>query len=92
MVLGRGELISMRDLSSDQGAAGGTPPQDLRGAVRRFERQHLMDVLAATQSDKRKAARLLGISLASLYRKLRSEDDETGSAASRSQRADDALK
>ena len=92
MVLGRGELISMRDLSSDQGTAGGTPPQDLRGAVRRFERQHLMDVLAATQSDKRKAARLLGISLASLYRKLRSEDDETGSAASKSQRADDALK
>ena len=92
MVLGRGELISMRDLSSDQGAAGGTPPQDLRGAVRRFERQHLMDVLAATQSDKRKAARLLGISLASFYRKLRGEGDETGSAASKSQRADDALR
>jgi len=92
MVLGSGELISMRALSSDQGAVGGTPPQDLRGAVRRFERQHLMDVLAATQSDKRKAARLLGISLASLYRKLRGEVDETGSAASKSQRADDALK
>ena len=52
---------------------------DLRGAVRRFERQHLMDVLAATQSDKRKAARVLGISLASLYRKLRGEGDEAGS-------------
>ena len=34
-----------------------------------------MEVLAATQSDKRKAARVLGISLASLYRKLRGEDD-----------------
>ena len=92
MVLGRGDLISMRDLSSDLGAAAGTPPQDLRGAVRRFERQHLMDVLAATQSDKRKAARLLGISLASLYRKLRGEGDETVPAASKSQRADDALR
>jgi transcriptional regulator with PAS, ATPase and Fis domain len=39
-----------------------------------------MDVLAATQSDKRKAARVLGISLASLYRKLRGED-EPGPAA-----------
>jgi DNA-binding NtrC family response regulator len=51
-----------------------------------------MDVLAATQSDKRKAARLLGISLASLYRKLRGESDETVPAASKSQRADDALR
>jgi two-component system response regulator PilR (NtrC family) len=76
MVLGGGgDLISMRDLSSDHGTGNGTTPQDLRGAVRRFERQHLMDVLAATQSDKRKAARLLGISLASLYRKLRGEDE-----------------
>jgi DNA-binding NtrC family response regulator len=80
MVLGSGDLISMRDLSSDHGTGNGTTPQDLRGAVRRFERQHLMDVLAATQSDKRKAARLLGISLASLYRKLRGED-EPGPAA-----------
>ena len=80
MVLGSGDLISMRDLSSDHGTGNGTTPQDLRGAVRRFERQHLMDVLAATQSDKRKAARVLGISLASLYRKLRGED-EPGPAA-----------
>jgi transcriptional regulator with PAS, ATPase and Fis domain len=83
MIFGGGDLISMRDLSSDYGGTNGTTPQGLRGAVRRFERQHLLDVLAATQSDKRKAARLLGISLASLYRKLRGEGDETGPAASR---------
>jgi two-component system, NtrC family, response regulator AtoC len=82
MVLG-GDLVSMRELSSDQGAASGTTPRDLRGAVRRFERQHVLDVLAATQSDKRKAARLLGISLASFYRKLRGEGDETGPPAPR---------
>ena len=79
MVLGSGDLISLRDLPPDQGLPSGAPPQDLRGAVRRFERQHLMDVLAATQSDKRKAARVLGIGLASLYRKLRGEGDEAGS-------------
>jgi transcriptional regulator with PAS, ATPase and Fis domain len=61
----------------------GSPPQDLRGAVRRFERQHLKEVLATTQSDKRKAARMLGISLASLYRKLRGEEDEAPPAFSK---------
>ncbi|MGH7302831.1 MAG: sigma-54-dependent transcriptional regulator [Candidatus Rokuibacteriota bacterium] len=75
IVLGGNDLISMRDLSAEPATSQGTAPQDLRGAVRRFERQHLMEVLASTQSDKRKAARALGISLASLYRKLRGEDD-----------------
>jgi len=75
IVLGGNDLISLRDLSAEPATAPGAAPQDLRGAVRRFERQHLMEVLATTQSDKRKAARVLGISLASLYRKLRGEDD-----------------
>ncbi len=75
IVLGGSDLISLRDLSAEPAAAQAAAPQDLRGAVRRFERQHLMEVLAATQSDKRKAARVLGISLASLYRKLRGEDE-----------------
>ena len=78
MVLGGSDLLSFRELSAETESTHRAPPQDLRGAVRRFERQHLMDVLA-TQSDKRKAARLLGISLASLYRKLRGEGDEAGS-------------
>ncbi|HYS16038.1 MAG TPA: sigma-54 dependent transcriptional regulator [Candidatus Binatia bacterium] len=81
MVLGGSDLISFRELSAEPASVHGAAPQDLRGAVRRFERQHLMDVLAATQSDKRKAARMLGISLASLYRKLRGED-EAGPALS----------
>jgi DNA-binding NtrC family response regulator len=82
IVLGGSDLISLRDLAAEPATAQGGTPQDLRGAVRRFERQHLMDVLAATQSDKRKAARVLGISLASLYRKLRGED-EAGPAFSK---------
>jgi len=67
MVLGSGDLIAVQDLSAD--LPGPTHPRDLRGAVRWFERQHLEDVLAET-ADKRQAARVLGISLASLYRKL----------------------
>jgi DNA-binding NtrC family response regulator len=76
MVLGSGDLVSFRDLAADLGSAQDGRPQDLRGAVRSFERQHLMEVLSATQADKRKAARLLGISLASLYRKLRGPEDD----------------
>jgi len=77
IVLGGNDLISLRDLAAEPATGQGEPPpQNLRGAVRRFERQHLKEVLAATQSDKRKAARVLGISLASLYRKLRGEEDE----------------
>jgi DNA-binding NtrC family response regulator len=79
IVLGSGDLVSLHDLPPDHGSPNATPPRDLRGAVRRFERQHLLDVLAATQSDKREAARVLGISLASLYRKLRGDGDEAGS-------------
>jgi transcriptional regulator with PAS, ATPase and Fis domain len=45
-------------------------PRDLREATRQFERRHLIDVLDEARLDKRKAADLLGISLASLYRKL----------------------
>jgi transcriptional regulator with PAS, ATPase and Fis domain len=41
--------------------------------VRLFERRHIHDVLVQTDFDKREAARLLGISLASLYRKLAGE-------------------
>jgi DNA-binding NtrC family response regulator len=48
-------------------------PADLREAVRLFERRHVQDVLVQAGFDKRKAARMLGISLASLYRKLTGE-------------------
>jgi two-component system response regulator HydG len=73
MVLDGGEVISryhLRQLDAGPVIANGERPLDLRGALRRFERQYLLEVLAETQRDKRKAARLLGISLASLYRKL----------------------
>jgi two-component system response regulator PilR (NtrC family) len=82
MVLGSGDLISLQHLSADATTADETRPHDLREALRRFERQHLMSVIAETRSDKRAAARLLGISLASLYRKLNLTPDD-GPAPSR---------
>ncbi len=68
MVLSTGDLIALGDLAPD--VAGELRPRDLRDAVREFERRHVTDVLAEAQLDKRRAANVLGISLASLYRKL----------------------
>jgi two-component system response regulator PilR (NtrC family) len=81
MVLGGGDLITLRDVSADLTAPAGPLPRDLREAVRRFERQHVMEVVAEARSDKREAAQVLGISLASLYRKLSLDiDDEPAPA------------
>jgi two-component system response regulator PilR (NtrC family) len=70
MILSEGEVIIAGDLP--RGVVGGQTPQSdsLREVSRQSERQHIMAVLAQTQFDKREAARILGISLASLYRKL----------------------
>lgn len=80
MVLGDSDMISLGDLFPDSAAASAIRPRDLRTAARSFERQHLMDVLAATGADKRAAARVLGISLASLYRKLNISADSDQAA------------
>ncbi len=80
MILGDGDVIGLRDLAGDVvGPTAAGRPTDLRLAVRRFTRDHILDVLSRTGYDKRAAARVLGISLASLYRKLNvepPEDDE----------------
>lgn len=46
------------------------PVDDLRSAVRDFERQQIRRVLQSCPDDKREAARRLGLGLSSLYRKL----------------------
>ena len=83
MVLGGGELLSLADLtlSEDPATAPVARPHDLREAVRQFERRHLTDVLDEAHLDKRKAADLLGISLASLYRKLSPGPDRSSPTA-----------
>jgi transcriptional regulator with PAS, ATPase and Fis domain len=77
MILGDSNLIALRHLVDDLRALA--PARDsvnLRRAVRVFTRRHILDALARVRYDKRAAARLLGISLASLYRKLNVEPPE----------------
>lgn len=46
------------------------PADDLRAAIRQYERLHIRQVLEKCKDDKREAARRLGLGLSSLYRKL----------------------
>ena len=70
MVLGGGDRLSLQHLAADARLPATSLERSLRDALREFERQHVRDVLIEVGFDKREAARLLGISLASLYRKL----------------------
>jgi two-component system response regulator PilR (NtrC family) len=79
MIIGDGEWITPGDLprgirkdvpEPEHEAAG----DDLREALRSYERVHIETVLRRTQGDKRAAAERLGLSLSSLYRKI----DELG--------------
>jgi DNA-binding NtrC family response regulator len=70
MVLGDGDVIGLRHLPDGLVRTAPVPNTDLRAAVRLFEHRHVLEALVTAQFDKRVAARTLGISLASLYRKL----------------------
>jgi DNA-binding NtrC family response regulator len=71
MVFGGGDTVTLQHLAMDSPAPIAPPSaRALREAIRQFESQHVRDVLAAARFDKREAARILEISLASLYRKL----------------------
>jgi DNA-binding NtrC family response regulator len=76
MLLGEGDLIHARYLAAVTPSTS-PRPTELREAVREFERRHILEVLEQTAYDKREAARTLGISLASLYRKLALDADAT---------------
>ncbi len=78
MVQADGDLIRPADLSAEVAQDAGDPPADLRAAVRLFERRHIEAAVAAAGADKREAARRLGISLASLYRKLGGAEPRPG--------------
>jgi len=75
MILGSGDWITVRDLpralQQDVGVEPEIPDTDnLREALRAFEKAHIQSVLAKCQQDKRQAAQRLGVSLSSLYRKM----------------------
>jgi DNA-binding NtrC family response regulator len=78
MIVGSGEWVTPADLPRNvqRDVAPNDVPQgdDLREALRAYERVHIENVLRRTSGDKRAAADRLGLSLSSLYRKI----DELG--------------
>jgi DNA-binding NtrC family response regulator len=73
MILGNGEWVSPAELPQWEApieepdlSAG----NNLRIAVQSYEKSHIENVLKETAGDKTRAARLLGVSRSSLYRKL----------------------
>ena len=73
MILGEGEWITVADLpralQSENGVAMPVG-DDLREALRAYEKAHIQAVLARAAHDKKLAAEMLGVSLSSLYRKI----------------------
>lgn len=71
VILGEGPLLTPADLPPDLAPQTDDPHlvDDLSEAVRRFEKQHLERVLRRIP-DKKDAARLLGVGLSSLYRRI----------------------
>jgi len=73
MILTDGDQIPAEALPLSLQRSPGGPqgrPLDLRTVLRRAELEHIAAVLALTDQDKVRAAKILGISLSSLYRKL----------------------
>jgi len=71
------ERARMQSPGSSEGRVAG----NLKDSVRTYERALIIDALRVNGNDKRKVSKLLGISLSSLYRKLRElsiEDLEEG--------------
>ncbi len=74
MIVGEGEWITLADLPRALRDKGDGLPDvvgdDLRQALRAYEKIHIESVLRRTGNDKRTAAEKLGLSLSSLYRKI----------------------
>jgi two-component system response regulator PilR (NtrC family) len=73
MILAEGDHITLKDLpvsivTTSQGSPAFT--YNLKDALRHFEKQHIIKVLDQVGQDRREAAKLLDISLSSLYRKI----------------------
>jgi len=73
MIIGDGDWITLAALPrAIKPIAGVAVPvgDDLRDALRVYEKAHIQSVLAKVDQDKRLASELLGVSLSSLYRKI----------------------
>ena len=73
MILAEGDRIILKDLPASIVAVGQSNPAftyNLKEASRQFEKQHILCVLDHVGQDRKEAAKLLDISLSSLYRKI----------------------
>src|SRR4030095_4939649 len=73
MILAEGDHISLKDLPASIVISSQVNPvftYNLRDTLRHFEKQHITRVLDRVGQDRREAAKLLDISLSSLYRKI----------------------
>ncbi len=73
MLLSDDEFISIEDLPVDLAGASDddAPADDLRGAVRAYEREHIRQVLTITGGNREEASRRLGIDPSTLYRRMK---------------------
>ncbi|MDY7091597.1 MAG: sigma-54 dependent transcriptional regulator [Acidobacteriota bacterium] len=72
VLLAEGQILGLGDLPEDLVSSDTDveASQELRTAVRAYEREHIQRVLAATGGNREEAARLLGINPSTLYRRL----------------------
>lgn len=72
VILNQSGTLGLEDLphALTGGIGPSAAPDDLRTALRLYEKEHLRRVLVETGGDKEAAARRLGIDLSTLYRKL----------------------
>jgi transcriptional regulator with PAS, ATPase and Fis domain len=73
MILAEGNRITLKDLPASIVAQSQQHPAftfNLRDALRQFEKQHILRVLDQVGNDRKETAKLLDISLSSLYRKI----------------------
>jgi transcriptional regulator with PAS, ATPase and Fis domain len=73
MILAEGARITLKDLPQSivAGSRGHVPfTFNLRESLRQFEKQHILRALEQVGQDRKEAAKLLDISLSSLYRKI----------------------
>ncbi len=72
LILSEGNYITTEDLPANllEASHAGYIPDKLKDAVLQFERSHIQNALKRTENNKEETAKLLGISLSSLYRKM----------------------